>query len=74
MFQSSAHEASQDQPMAPLPEHMSLADIAERLPPIEVCGLLVNAYFKGYHSIKPLFDQAEFLEEVSHLNAWYLQA
>lgn len=49
---------------------MSLTDIAYELPVGQPCEALIRAYFKGYHTMKPLFNGQLFLEEARRLMSW----
>jgi hypothetical protein len=51
-------------------ESMSLDAIADQLPTGKSCDVLIRAYFKGYHTVKPLLNGHFFLEESSKIALW----
>lgn len=53
------------------PEKTSLAEVIHHLPSSEQCDTLIQAYFRGYHTMKPLFNISSFLGEVQQLQTWY---
>ncbi|KAI7051776.1 hypothetical protein KC362_g31 [Hortaea werneckii] len=51
-------------------ESISRANLIDAIPPSEACEELLWAYFRGYHTMKPLFNGLSFLEEVQAFQLW----
>ncbi|KAI7316369.1 hypothetical protein KC315_g10795 [Hortaea werneckii] len=51
-------------------ESISRANIIDAIPSNEACEELLWAYFRGYHTMRPLFNGLAFLEEVQAFQLW----
>ncbi|RMY82898.1 hypothetical protein D0862_11862 [Hortaea werneckii] len=51
-------------------ESISRANLIDAIPPSEACEELLWAYFRGYHTMRPLFNGLSFLEEVQAFQLW----